>query len=187
MPTACQSTRRIKPSPLLDLPPELRNHIFELAVAAPDGVVRVDFSDSKLDVYKQTRQPALTRVSRHLRAQALPMYYHLNTFNITWQGTEYGWARCRRWAESIDRHLHHISKIQLLPCANHRTIVDLTDTGFGLEVTTDDRSAGQCAAFKWFEKFYRGAETGTDKKHADVLGSTSNSAVVAQVMANLRP
>ncbi|KAK1819953.1 hypothetical protein LTR12_005675 [Friedmanniomyces endolithicus] len=70
-------------SPLLALPPELRNRIYEL--------VLVDDGNEIIDIYPETDhfvtnpylwQPALTRVSKELRHETLAMFYGQNTFRV---------------------------------------------------------------------------------------------------------
>ncbi|KAK0247847.1 hypothetical protein B0A54_16556 [Friedmanniomyces endolithicus] len=70
-------------SPLLALPPELRNRIYEL--------VLVDMGDKIIDIYPETDnfvtrpylwQPALTRVSREVRHETLAIFYGQNSFRV---------------------------------------------------------------------------------------------------------
>ena len=56
------------------LPPELRNRIYELTVIH-DQAVRIDNPDTDWIF-----QPAITRTNRHVRAEALQVYYGLNKF-----------------------------------------------------------------------------------------------------------
>lgn len=79
------------------LPAELRNRIYELVLAADDGIELEDGSfmieigdfltgdeEEGLTLYLSTpfwcTQPPLTRVSRQMRAETLPVYYGCNTF-----------------------------------------------------------------------------------------------------------
>ncbi|KAK3654969.1 hypothetical protein LTR56_003827 [Elasticomyces elasticus] len=75
------------PSALLELPPELRNSIFELGVISPRPL-RAGLSvrwESELAV-SQTKvspgQPALARVNRQLRDESLAIFYGQNAFLI---------------------------------------------------------------------------------------------------------
>lgn len=85
----------------MSLSPELRNYIYELtampanagdggvngelAICVQRGMVEVDEVGSKRYMLHGfdtdwMKQPAITRVSRQVRAEALPMYYGANTF-----------------------------------------------------------------------------------------------------------
>ncbi|KAK5724763.1 hypothetical protein LTR15_004811 [Elasticomyces elasticus] len=77
----------------LDLPPELRQRVYEYA-----------FSYSDNAYYLQ--QPAVSRVSRLLRTESLPIFYKCNRFGITvkrsWRGPEYLWQNmCDVWPTFI--------------------------------------------------------------------------------------
>lgn len=68
--------------PLLDLPPELRNHIYELVVSGECIYVSWNFDDGvsrrPLTGDKYTR--AITQVCRQTRTESLEIYFHTNTF-----------------------------------------------------------------------------------------------------------
>lgn len=85
----------------MTLPPELRNRIYELVLIANNGIERPDGSfmieiadtseefewslgDDEIPSYYSTlawcQQPFLTRVSRQIRSETLPIYYGANTF-----------------------------------------------------------------------------------------------------------
>lgn len=69
------------PFRLLDLPPELWLRICEFAVTKPTAI-RVGKEPNPEDQMAVIRQPAITRTSRLLRVEALPMFYALNTFEM---------------------------------------------------------------------------------------------------------
>ncbi|KAK5124260.1 hypothetical protein LTR85_001963 [Meristemomyces frigidus] len=62
-------------SPLLALPPELRNHIYEDTIADGENVIIAE------DGTMQS-QPSLLLTCRQIRAESLPLYYD-NTFRLT--------------------------------------------------------------------------------------------------------
>lgn len=64
---------------LLDLPAELRNQIYHYAVV---NLERILIDLSNLDG-TNTKQPALTKVCRQVRAEATTIYYLENRFNLT--------------------------------------------------------------------------------------------------------
>ncbi|KAK5686521.1 hypothetical protein LTS10_002641 [Elasticomyces elasticus] len=67
---------------LLELPPELRNRIFELAVTAP-VLLQADphvTGNSGSRTTSSSAQPALACTNRLIREETLPVFYHGNTF-----------------------------------------------------------------------------------------------------------
>jgi len=83
-------------SPLLRLPPELRNRITEYAVTeiAPITVS----SRRRLD---ESRQPALTRVCRQLRRETVETFYQVNDFEYLLCGAEALMALRLNWYNSM--------------------------------------------------------------------------------------
>lgn len=96
----------------MDLPPELRTHIYEFALVEPSPLTLHSNMDPRRDAVKLTTacndrvinlawlQPPLTRVCRQIRSEALPIFYFRNTFLDT-AGTRYLhfsdlmiWLRC---------------------------------------------------------------------------------------------
>lgn len=74
------SRRRIS---FLDLPPELRDQIYEAALV--EKKVCTGRPGQKF------AQPALTRVSRQIREEALPVFYGMNAFQfeMSWTGVDF--------------------------------------------------------------------------------------------------
>lgn len=70
----------------MTLPPELRNRIYQLTLLPSKGdsgcVDNTTAIDLKTPNSTWTRQPALTKVSRQIRAESLPLYYGLNKFVV---------------------------------------------------------------------------------------------------------
>ncbi|KAK5123739.1 hypothetical protein LTR85_002375 [Meristemomyces frigidus] len=80
-------------SPLLALPPELRNHIWHYAVTLDESVGpqhKLELSRSnhllneseKQHVRRLSREPAITQVNRQVRAETLSCFYSQNTFGV---------------------------------------------------------------------------------------------------------
>ncbi|KAK4546928.1 hypothetical protein LTR36_001660 [Oleoguttula mirabilis] len=71
---------------IMDLPPELRLLIFELALQSEDTITLISTStvaeQDGGDKSRVTNPPPLTVASRMLRAEALPIYYAVNTFEM---------------------------------------------------------------------------------------------------------
>ncbi|KAK5732233.1 hypothetical protein LTR17_010679 [Elasticomyces elasticus] len=78
----------VRPLQFLELPREIRNLIYEYAVKfygrQGRDTIRLGASSSKLlcsDILSAV-QPAITRVSRQLRKDTLPMFYNVNNFAV---------------------------------------------------------------------------------------------------------
>ncbi|KXS94115.1 hypothetical protein AC578_7505 [Pseudocercospora eumusae] len=122
-------------SPLLRLPPELRNLVYEYALTK---------SDSPVDLREQ--QAGLTMTSRKIRQESLLIFYNLNTFglevpNNTSQtlanslrssifGTRVGAARVRSMQKLIvTYHLSSLENRPVVPgCKNEGGWVQLCET-----------------------------------------------------------
>ncbi|KAK5015100.1 hypothetical protein LTR60_003035, partial [Cryomyces antarcticus] len=82
--------------PFLMLPAEIRNVIYLLALVN-DGDIYVCSVDS---FRAQVSQPALTRVSRQIRKECLPVFYGCNRFRIlTFSGEQWVWPHV--WLKDI--------------------------------------------------------------------------------------
>ncbi|KAF1825811.1 uncharacterized protein K489DRAFT_99007 [Dissoconium aciculare CBS 342.82] len=69
------------PSPLLLLPFELRAQIFHHALCDPPRLVTFTLDHVQQQYYNSATPLApLTRVSRQVRSETLPQYFHANTF-----------------------------------------------------------------------------------------------------------
>ena len=63
----------------LELPPELRNHMYQLVVIDDDRInMRVRFWNADGSPNVQLRQPSLAATCRQIRAEALSMFYSCN-------------------------------------------------------------------------------------------------------------
>lgn len=70
-------------SRLLDLPAEIREHIFTFVVV-PDKKTMVTFCLDRFqkESYEEASQPPITRVSRQVRRETVPLFYECNEFVI---------------------------------------------------------------------------------------------------------
>jgi len=82
------------PSPLLELPAELRNYIFGLVLVSPERIVaRItwhlpsedehaveDGDETRNTTTAPIQQPGLTRINSQVRSEALPVFYSQSTF-----------------------------------------------------------------------------------------------------------
>ncbi|KAI5362553.1 hypothetical protein Slin15195_G062090 [Septoria linicola] len=75
-----------KPTSFLDLPAEVRNSIYELAVGNDNKIKRVlqhTWRDRRLvDTFYIMRESALACTTRQIRKEVLPMLYHNNILRI---------------------------------------------------------------------------------------------------------
>jgi len=71
---------------LLELPPELRNHVYELVVKRDDAIsMRPLAWDSEGKPITQLTQPALSATCWEVRKEVLSLYYACNTFEQTFE------------------------------------------------------------------------------------------------------
>ncbi|KAK3080483.1 hypothetical protein LTS18_000937 [Coniosporium uncinatum] len=76
-PTPLANTIGSQPFRFLDLPAELRNKIYKLAVTT-----REPNSHRTAFLAQHAHQPAITKASRQIRAESLPLYYSENTIEV---------------------------------------------------------------------------------------------------------
>lgn len=87
------------PCLLLELPPELRNHIYEFVLVSPDEAL----------IMKNSSSPALLRTCRQIREEASSLYYGQNIFLIT--NAE---SLCIQWLASVPAKMRaHIKTMRL--------------------------------------------------------------------------
>ena len=83
---------------LLGLPAELREQIFIYAVSSKKPVVTFRLDSYQRDSYQEAVQPSITRVSRQVRREALPLFYDANEFVVHSEGSKVEdalmWFRC---------------------------------------------------------------------------------------------
>ncbi|KAK4944693.1 hypothetical protein LTR10_015863 [Elasticomyces elasticus] len=104
----------VRPLQLMDLPPEIRNRIFEYAVSSYSvcSYARTTTDLQGLwcigELYRYAAvQPAITRASRQLRKETLEMFYDANHFVVeligwnSWKLTNIGDHRVSQWLEAI--------------------------------------------------------------------------------------
>lgn len=104
------------------LPAEIRALIFEFAVTSDKTIVTFRLDHYQRDSYRQAHQPPLTKVSRQVRSESLPIYYECNDFVLHTESTRandaYRWLRCN---SSYLNTLRRISFwLRYVPLANDR-------------------------------------------------------------------
>lgn len=72
------SQEAVQPFRFLDLPPELRNRIYEYCVTSPDDLLLP--AACRHSSEPQAVQPPITRTCRQVRGEALPLFNQLNVF-----------------------------------------------------------------------------------------------------------
>lgn len=98
-------------SHLLNLPAELREHIFSLCVTSENPTVTFRLDRFQRESYAQAFQPPITKVSRQIRREALPLYYDVNEFIIHTEGEKAEDAH--RWLHYSQPHLSKLSRLAL--------------------------------------------------------------------------
>lgn len=91
---------------LLELPAEIREHIFTFVVVPEQPIVTFRLDKFQKESYEEASQPSITRVSRQVRRESLPLFYECNDFIIHTDGDK---------AEDAERWFHysqlHLSKL----------------------------------------------------------------------------
>ncbi|TKA31793.1 hypothetical protein B0A50_01872 [Salinomyces thailandicus] len=103
-----------QPFRLLDLPPELWTRICQLDITRPPSTVITKAAHANT-VCRQTTQPPLTRTSRLLRSETLPIFYNLHTFVIVdnYADVDDGVVK---WLDSIGKRNRRCLKRLYLAC-----------------------------------------------------------------------
>jgi hypothetical protein len=112
------------PNRLLGLPAELREIIFEHALTSSKQVVAFRLLDDyQREDSREAIQPPLTRVSRQIRAESLPVFYRCNDFVL--HADKSRLDESRRWLQYVEPHLQKLHRISILmpyvTLANHRS------------------------------------------------------------------
>ncbi|KAK3724910.1 hypothetical protein LTR37_000958 [Vermiconidia calcicola] len=82
----------------LDLPAELRNYVYELAMASRAVTINY-FREECRDFEVLVMQPPITRTSRQIREEALPLYYQRTTSYM--DTTRSGRCNMGKWLHAI--------------------------------------------------------------------------------------
>jgi hypothetical protein len=96
-------------SRLFTLPAEIRTLIFEFIVATSDQLVTFRLDPFQQQYYTTAVQPALTRVSRQIRSESLPIYYACNDFVLHTESPKADDARA--WLQSNAAHLQELKRL----------------------------------------------------------------------------
>ncbi|RMZ06102.1 hypothetical protein D0862_04745 [Hortaea werneckii] len=107
---------------LLELPPELRDLIYEYTLTSPSNstsksnnnhnqMVTFKLDHYQLDTLTQAVQPSLLRTNRQIRQETLALFYQSQTFILHSEGTKADDAR--RWLMCNAAHLGKIRQIEL--------------------------------------------------------------------------
>ena len=96
---------------LLDLPPEIRDIIYEYSLASEKTVVTFRLDSYQRDSYDEATQPALTMVSRQVRRESLPVYFACNRIALHTEGSKAHDAR--RWLSCNEDHLPKLLRVAL--------------------------------------------------------------------------
>ena len=143
---------------LLELPAELRNYIYELAMSS-DLLVVVG-PESEPD---HGHQSALTKVNRQTREETLPIFYGKNTFRVTELFQDDEWIMLKRWLSAIRNHSCLIRTMQVSFCDAHWVYLEISSgprhSACYRLVDEDSRKCKMRATLKFWEKHVRGRST----------------------------
>lgn len=96
--------------------------IFQFVVTADQTIVTFRLDSYQRDSYSQAVQPALTRVSRQVRSESLPLYFECNDFVLHTESPKahdaHRWFRCNNSHLSVLRRLSFW--LRYVPPANDR-------------------------------------------------------------------
>jgi hypothetical protein len=106
------------------LPAELREIIFEHALTSSKQVVAFRLLDDyQREDSEEAIQPPLTRVSRQVRAESLPVFYRCSDFVL--HADKSRLDESRQWLQYVEPHLQKLHRISILvpyvTLANHRS------------------------------------------------------------------
>lgn len=96
---------------LLELPPELRALIFDFAVTSHEPLVTFPLDDYQRETYREAVQPNLTRVSRLVRKESLPIFYSNNTFTLHSEVPKCEGSQ--QWVDCVHPRLDDIARLEL--------------------------------------------------------------------------
>ena len=111
IPEFCEDDLHVPPTrsffPLMWLPPEIRNHIYSFSLCKPlhpDLCAELFNHGSKAKTppfwkHLVREQPSLTKVSRRVRDETLPIFYGQNTFHFF---SEHSWFTYKHYEEQFD-------------------------------------------------------------------------------------
>lgn len=107
---------------LSDLPAEIRCLIYEFALTVDKTVVTFRLDSYQKDSYAQAIQPPLTRISRQIRSDSLPIYYECTNFVLHSEAPKahdaLSWLNCNAAYLNTLRKLSFW--IRYVPRANNR-------------------------------------------------------------------
>ena len=117
------TTGHAAPFRLLELPAEIRNYIYELALVEDSPIV-IDPALKKA----QASQPPLIRVSRQIRQETLSLFYSKNTFEFDISSKGYNAEEGHSlWIPASQ--VSHLTQILVRRCQHEGTYYSLDCTG----------------------------------------------------------
>ncbi|QDS68135.1 hypothetical protein FKW77_010277 [Venturia effusa] len=132
-----------QPFPFLKLSGELRNVIYKLVVTSstpiePLQTIRKTVMKLPIVERPHEKQPAITRVSRQLRSEALPFYYSENVFDFKPCSLSFG-SPFFRFSNIGDETLKHIRSVQFsrLRWPGLNILVTIKPDNSGMKITCE--------------------------------------------------
>lgn len=96
---------------LLELPPELRELIFEYTLSSENPLVSFKLDEWQQVSYHEATQPPLTRANRQIRNESLPIFYGTNEIVLHTDGSKHDDTSA--WLKCIERHLLKLTRLSL--------------------------------------------------------------------------
>ena len=104
------SRHRLKAT-LFELPRELRDLIYDLALHSDKPLVTFRVDDYQRESYVEAIQPGLTRISRQVRKESLPVFYSTNAFIL--HSDEPKLVDTQQWLKCIENRLPSMLHISI--------------------------------------------------------------------------
>ena len=111
---------------LLTLPAELPNRIYELAVVEEKGIHIL----LKRPYPTSPAQPAVLRLNKVIRNEALPVFFGCNTFHIKYdlgsESSSHVFSIVRKWLTANEKHIVRVPIVCISLCEYHPLIIRVT-------------------------------------------------------------
>lgn len=98
---------------LLELPKELRDHIFSYILIKPQNTITMLSNSHCFQSEVSASQPTISKVNKQLRAETLPIFYSSNTFLAELSDPE-DLTTAKNWLAALgDRNIRHLRHLIL--------------------------------------------------------------------------
>ena len=98
-------------SRFLELPQEIRDLIYQHALTSTKPMVSFRLDDYQRQSYQEAIQPPLTKVSRQVRKECLPIFYDCNNIILHTEATKSD--DTRRWLSCLESRLTMLNRLSI--------------------------------------------------------------------------